>query len=91
MKQFSELDKILKRVNKEKFLEAFVDACENFSMTDSIPDAEEHVESVKEQAQELKEKCQIARNNLDELIQQLDSLSGVEVISDEGSNGSSDK
>lgn len=91
IKQFSELEKILKRVNKEKFLEAFVDACENFSMTDSIPDAEEHVESVKQQAQELKEKCQIARNNLEELIQQLDSLSGVEVISDESSNGSSNK
>lgn len=88
MKRFGELERPLKKINGEVFIEAFCKACGDFSMTDSVPDAEEHVADVKAAAERLKTMCLAAKNNLDDAIRELDSISGVEVISNEGTDNS---
>jgi hypothetical protein len=89
MQSFGTLEKVLKKLNGETFIESFCKNCGDFSITDSVPDAEEHVENVKDAASRLKTMCLAAKNNLDDAIRELDSISGVEVITDEGSNNTS--
>lgn len=89
MQSFGTLEKVLKKLNGETFIESFCNNCVDFSITDSVPDAEEHVETVKDAASRLKTMCLAAKNNLDDAIRELDSISGVEVITNEGSNNTS--
>lgn len=78
--------KMVKAANKETAVERICNAIADFSISSSIPDAEEHLAALKEEAGNAKEMCRVAINNINDIIRELDSLMGVEVLTDEATD-----
>lgn len=63
--------------------EALIRALTNFFITSSTPDAESHLTAIKGEAEQLKTVIQAVKNNLDDILIQLDSFAANEVLQDE--------
>lgn len=79
MDQINKWSKALKKLAAPDMLVEFEDTLANFYMNDTIPDAAEHVQTVKDNAAKLRTTILAVKNNLDDAIVQIDSLVGVEV------------
>lgn len=76
----------LKKVAAEQEIEGFCAALADFSINETVPEAERHLEEVKTEATQTRAVFQAAINNLTDAMRELDSLAGVEVLHDEGAD-----
>jgi len=82
LNQISQWGKKLKKVMDEHSLEELFNASGNFYMPASAQDAETRLNDVKEAAESLKRVCMNTRNELDDIIREMDSLALVELNTD---------
>ena len=83
MKALMSIKKMVKAANKETAVERLCNDLADFSINSNVQDAEEHLASLKEEAETVRDMCQVAINNISDIIRNLDSLTGVEVLEDE--------
>ena len=84
MKQLTQWQKMLKKPIDGDICDEFYNALEEFYIGENTPDAELHLERVKEEAQKTKAIMEAAITVLKDNIAQIESLSGVAVTDAEG-------
>ena len=84
MDAFQKMKARLKRIADEQEIEEFCGALADFSISETEPEAEQHLAEIKEEAEATKEVIKTAIGNLNDALRELDSLAGVEVLRSAG-------
>ena len=84
MRQFTKWQKMLKKVINEEVCDEFYNALDGFFMSDTVPDAETHLDDVKAEAETTRSLLEAALTVLKDNIEHIDSLSGVAVTDADG-------
>lgn len=87
MTQMLAMKKMLKKLANPANIDKFCDACADFGMPSSIPDAETHLREVKDQADEIDAMLKTVASHLADIKRELDSVRYSEVVDSESTDG----
>lgn len=87
MENINAWQKYLLKPSNASVTEALIRALTNFFITESTPDAQSHLTAIKGEADQLKVTIQAVKNNLDDILIQLDSFAANEVLVDKDDEG----
>jgi len=79
LKLFADMHRKFAPIADEKFFDRIATVCEDFFLMDNVPDCEDHLERLREQAEELKTMLTAAMNMTTDAIAQLDSITHCEL------------
>lgn len=80
------LNKDTKKLSQEEEICSICDALGDLAVTESVPNAQDWVDRIKEEITHAKEQAVAARDNLNDLLVELDSALHIEVLRDESSD-----